>query len=98
MNAGASDIHIMVGEMRDYETISAAISAAETGHLVISTLHTTGAAQIRDNKIHQINSTIQSNMGMHTLGADLKRLMGSFTITRETALEYATNPKEITMF
>ncbi len=35
---------ILVGEMRDLETMSAAISAAETGHLVISTLHTIGAA------------------------------------------------------
>lgn len=35
---------ILVGEMRDYDTISAAITAAETGHLVLSTLHTTGAA------------------------------------------------------
>jgi twitching motility protein PilT len=35
---------ILVGEMRDLETISAALSAAETGHLVISTLHTIGAA------------------------------------------------------
>ncbi len=36
---------IMVGEMRDYQTIKAAIAAAETGHLVFSTLHTTSAAQ-----------------------------------------------------
>lgn len=36
---------ILVGEMRDYETISAALLAAETGHLVLSTLHTTSAAQ-----------------------------------------------------
>ena len=36
---------ILVGEMRDYETISAAVAAAETGHLVLSTLHTTSAAQ-----------------------------------------------------
>lgn len=35
---------ILVGEMRDLETISAAITAAETGHLVLSTLHTIGAA------------------------------------------------------
>jgi twitching motility protein PilT len=35
---------IMLGEMRDLETISAAVSAAETGHLVLGTLHTTGAA------------------------------------------------------
>ena len=36
---------ILVGEMRDYETINAAITAAETGHLVLATLHTSSAAQ-----------------------------------------------------
>jgi twitching motility protein PilT len=35
---------ILVGEMRDFETISAAVTAAETGHLVFSTLHTTSAS------------------------------------------------------
>jgi twitching motility protein PilT len=39
---------ILVGEMRDNETISAAISAAETGHLVFATLHTNNAAQTVD--------------------------------------------------
>jgi twitching motility protein PilT len=39
---------ILVGEMRDLETIGAAISAAETGHLVFGTLHTTGAAKTID--------------------------------------------------
>jgi twitching motility protein PilT len=39
---------IMVGEMRDPETISIAITAAETGHLVLSTLHTVGAAKAID--------------------------------------------------
>ena len=42
---------ILVGEMRDHETISAAITAAETGHLVFSTLHTTGAAPTVDRII-----------------------------------------------
>ncbi len=42
---------ILVGEMRDLETISAAITAAETGHLVLSTLHTTGAANTIDRVI-----------------------------------------------
>lgn len=42
---------ILVGEMRDFETISAAVTAAETGHLVLSTLHTTGAAQTIDRII-----------------------------------------------
>lgn len=36
---------IFVGEMRDYETIQLAVTAAETGHLVLATLHTKGAAQ-----------------------------------------------------
>lgn len=42
---------ILVGEMRDFETISAAVTAAETGHLVFSTLHTTGAAETIDRII-----------------------------------------------
>jgi twitching motility protein PilT len=42
---------IMVGEMRDQETISAAVTAAETGHLVLSTLHTNNAAQTIDRII-----------------------------------------------
>lgn len=39
---------ILVGEMRDLETMEAAVSAAETGHLVFGTLHTTGAARTVD--------------------------------------------------
>lgn len=42
---------ILVGEMRDFETISVAITAAETGHLVLSTLHTIGAASTVDRII-----------------------------------------------
>lgn len=42
---------ILVGEMRDFETISVAITAAETGHLVLSTLHTIGAASTVDRVI-----------------------------------------------
>jgi len=59
---------ILVGEMRDFETISAAITAAETGHLVLSTLHTTGAAMTVDRIIdvfpphsqHQIRTQLAS--------------------------------------
>jgi twitching motility protein PilT len=43
---------ILVGEMRDYETMSLAIAAAETGHLVLATLHTTDAAQTVDRIIN----------------------------------------------
>jgi len=42
---------ILVGEMRDFDTISVAITAAETGHLVLSTLHTIGAASTVDRVI-----------------------------------------------
>jgi len=42
---------ILLGEMRDHETIKTAITAAETGHLVISTLHTVGAANTIDRII-----------------------------------------------
>ncbi len=145
---------ILVGEMRDFETISAAMTAAETGHLVLSTLHTSSAAQtieriidvypphaqaqarvqltgvlrgivtqilvplahedgrtiateilinneavanqIRENKTHQINSTIHSSaqLGMHTLNADLRRLVREGRISEDTALRYCTNKKE----
>jgi len=42
---------ILIGEMRDFETISIALTAAETGHLVLSTLHTVGAAKTIDRII-----------------------------------------------
>ena len=148
---------ILGGEMRDYETISAAITAAETGHLVLSTLHTTSAAQtieriidaypahgqsqartqlanvlrgivtqqlipmedgtgmamateilintdaianqIRENKTHQIVSSMQGGaaLGMHTLNADLKRLVREQKITEEMARKYSTNVKDFEM-
>ena len=61
---------ILVGEMRDYETIRLAITAAETGHLVLGTLHTTGAAQTINRIIdvfpseeqNQIRSQISANL------------------------------------
>lgn len=42
---------ILLGEMRDYETINVAMTAAETGHLLLSTLHTIGAANTVDRII-----------------------------------------------
>lgn len=42
---------ILVGEMRDQETISLALTAAETGHLVFGTLHTSSASQTIDRII-----------------------------------------------
>ena len=61
---------ILVGEMRDLETIGAAITAAETGHLVFGTLHTTGAAETIDrivdafptNQQQQIRTQLASGL------------------------------------
>lgn len=142
---------ILLGEMRDYETINVAMTAAETGHLLLSTLHTIGAANtidriidvfpanqqrqiavqlsmvlnavvsqqlvptvddklvpaleimtvtpairnmIRDNKVHQIDGLIYSSMkeDMISMDASLMNLCKSGTISRDTALKYATNP------
>ena len=141
--------------MRDYETISAAVTAAETGHLVLSTLHTIGAAQtidriidvcpagaqnqirgqlatvlrgvitqqllplaggkgrcaateilvgtdavanlIREGKCYQIPSILQSGaaLGMHSLNADLARLVSMGRITREAAERCATDKSDL---
>ena len=50
---------ILLGEMRDFETISTAISAAETGQLIFSTLHTVGAAQTVDRILDSFPATQQ---------------------------------------
>lgn len=53
---------ILVGEMRDAETISIALTAAETGHLVFSTLHTIGAAKVVDRIIDSFPPNQQSQI------------------------------------
>jgi twitching motility protein PilT len=61
---------MLVGEMRDLETMEAAITAAETGHLVFATLHTTGAARTVDrivdafptNQQEQIRTQLASSI------------------------------------
>ncbi len=145
---------ILLGEMRDYDTISAALIAAETGVLVFSTLHTNSAADtinrivdvfpdkeqartqlaqvlkavvcqqlvpatmkdgegnsvripvyeimkatdaiqnmIRENKVNQLNSAMQSgaNDGMCTMDGNLIRLCQEGKITKSTALKYRTH-------
>lgn len=142
---------ILVGELRDIETIRLALTAAETGHLVFGTLHTTSAAKtinriidvfpgdekamvrsmlsnsleaviaqalvkkigggrtaaleimlcnhairnlIREDKVPQIYSAIQTNSGtgMMTLEQHLRELISKQIITRETALEVTSYP------
>ncbi len=53
---------ILLGEMRDYETMKAAITAAETGHLVISTLHTIGAANTIDRIVDSFPAAQQQQI------------------------------------
>ncbi|HUX80771.1 MAG TPA: PilT/PilU family type 4a pilus ATPase [Candidatus Paceibacterota bacterium] len=60
---------IMVGEMRDYETISSAVTAAETGHLVFSTLHTNNAAQTIDRIIDMFPSEQQDQVRVQLSGS-----------------------------
>jgi twitching motility protein PilT len=145
---------IEIGEMRDFTTISAALTAAETGHLVFGTLHTQDAPQtidriinvfpaeqqsqvsmmlsmalkavivqtlvpkigggrvcatevmynttavassIREHKTEQLGNYLQSGkkLGMHTMDADLARLIKSNKITMESALEHCQNPENL---
>lgn len=60
---------IMVGEMRDYETISSAVTAAETGHLVFSTLHTNTAAQTIDRIIDMFPAEQQGQVRVQLAGS-----------------------------
>ena len=55
---------IMIGELRDNETISTALTAAETGHLVFGTLHTMGAAKTIDRIIDSFPSEQQQQVRM----------------------------------
>jgi len=148
---------ILVGEMRDKETIEIALTAAETGHLVLGTLHTNSAAQtinriinifpaeeqaqirtqlsltlvgvisqtlipkitggriaaheimintpaisnlIRDNKIEQIYSTIQTSrkIGMQTLNDNLKQLVEANIIHEFEAIKHSYKPEELEKF
>lgn len=69
-NAFREDIDvIMVGEMRDYETISSAVTAAETGHLVFSTLHTNNAAQTIDRIIDMFPAEQQGQVRVQLAGS-----------------------------
>lgn len=65
---------ILIGELRDYETISLALTAAETGHLVLSTLHTSGAAKSVDRIIDSFPSE-QQNQVRNQLSESLKAVL-----------------------
>jgi twitching motility protein PilT len=66
---------IMVGEMRNAETIATAVTAAETGHLVLSTLHTNNASQTIDRIIDSFPGSQQDQIRLQLAGS----LLGIFS-------------------
>ncbi len=72
---------ILIGEMRDQETFSAAMSAAETGHLVFSTLHTTNCMMTMDRILDmfpaQEHNQIRSQLALQLKGTVAQRLVPS---------------------
>ncbi len=87
---------ILLGEMRDFETISVAMTAAETGHLVLSTLHTLGAANTIDRIIDvfppnqqrqisvQLASVLQAVVSQQLLPAKDGTLVPAFELMTTT--------------
>ncbi len=83
---------ILLGEMRDFETIRIALTAAETGHLVISTLHTVGAANSIDRIVDvfpanaqqqvrvQLSSVLQAVVSQQLLPTTTGKLTPAFEI------------------
>jgi twitching motility protein PilT len=72
---------IMVGEMRDPETIEAALTAAETGHLVLSTVHTVGAKDTVDRVISAFPLSQQDNVRAQ-LGSILRGVVSQVLLPR----------------
>ena len=86
---------VMVGEMRDLETIGTAITAAETGHLIFATLHTNDAAQTIDRMVdvfpaHQQNQ-IRMQLAQTLLGIVSQRLVNRVEGGRMPAVEILYN-------
>lgn len=86
---------VMVGEMRDVETISTAMTAAETGHLIFATLHTNDAAQTVDRIVdvfpaHQQNQ-IRLQLAQSLLGIISQRLVNRIDGGRIPAVEILIN-------
>ncbi len=82
---------VLVGEMRDYETIAATLTVAETGHLVFATLHTNSAAQTIDRIIDVFpaaqQSQIRSQLALSLQAVVSQRLLPSTKGDRAVATE-----------
>ncbi len=73
---------ILVGEMRDLETIEAAVTAAETGHLVFGTLHTTGAVRTIDRIVDAFPTNQQEQIRTQLAG-NLKSVISQALLPRK---------------
>lgn len=73
---------ILVGEMRDFETISLAVTAAETGHLVLGTLHTMGAANTID-RIIDVFPAEQQNQIRAQLASSLRAVVTQQLVVKQ---------------
>lgn len=86
---------ILIGEMRSVETMAAAVTAAETGHLVLSTLHTNNAAQTIDRIIDSFPANQQDQIRLQLasslLGVFSQRLIPRVTGGRIPAYELLIN-------
>ena len=74
---------ILVGEMRDLETIEAAVTAAETGHLVFATLHTTGAVRTIDRIVDAFPTNQQEQIRTQLAG-NLKAVISQSLVPRKS--------------
>lgn len=86
---------VLIGELRDLDTISTAITAAETGHLILATLHTNDTAQTIDRIIdvfpsHQQNQ-VRSQLASVLVGVVSQRLLPKIGGGRVPALEIMLN-------
>ncbi|MFA4853530.1 MAG: ATPase, T2SS/T4P/T4SS family, partial [Bacteroidales bacterium] len=90
---------ILIGEMRDSNTIAAAVTAAETGHLVLSTLHTNNASQTIDRIIDSFpaeqQGQIRLQLASSLLGIFSQRLIPRMAGGRIPAYELLINNKAI---
>ena len=90
---------IMVGEMRDVETVETVLTAAETGHLVFSTLHTNNAAQTIDRIIDTFpadqHKQIRSQLALVLRGIISLKLIKTTTGTLTAAVEILKNSPRI---
>lgn len=77
---------ILVGEMRDFETISLALTAAETGHLVFSTLHTNSAPESID-RIIDIFPPHQQNQIKNQLSIVLKMVISQRLLPKQNSID-----------